>query len=140
MNISKMKENVVNHFKTHKELYIGIGVGVCLAGITYVIMRSTRVPSLIVGAEWPETASTEGFSFLNGNTIGDGNSFVTTIHNGKSGHPGFVTRCIETGELFDTQGSASRHFGIDERLISQHLNHGVELQENIHFERLGVFS
>jgi hypothetical protein len=68
----------------------------------------------------------------------DSGNMVTTIHNGSKGHPGFITRCIETGELFATQGSAARAFNIPERTMTKHLNYGRELSENLHFERLGI--
>lgn len=65
---------------------------------------------------------------------------VVTSHGGGKGHSGFVTRCLETGELFKTQGLAAEAFGIGANIMSQHLNHGLELDQGLHFERVGVLS
>lgn len=138
--IQKCKE----HFKKHKELYIGIGIGlgvVTLAGITVLIMRESRTP-LDAGGDWSEKAPTDSLIFSSGKTVfGDvNNNIVNTFHKGTTGNPGFITRCIETGEVFATQGDAARAFDIPESILSKHLNYGRQLVENLHFERVGVFS
>ena len=46
---------------------------------------------------------------------------------------------LETGDIFETQGSAAEYYGIPPRILSNHLNRGVELHEGLHFERVGVF-
>jgi hypothetical protein len=68
------------------------------------------------------------------------NNVVTTIHTESKGNSGFVTKCIETGEIFSTQGDAARAFGIPEEFMSKHLNYGRELFEDLHFERVGVLT
>ena len=63
---------------------------------------------------------------------------TTNVYGGSKGHPGFVTRCLETGDIFETQGSAAEYYGIPPSILSNHLNRGVDLNEGLHFERLGV--
>ena len=130
MNSEKIKE----HFRKHKWKYI-IGGTIILAGVTTLIVRGSRT-KLVAGMDWLERAPTGSFIFGDGNY----NNTVTTVHTGMRGNPGFVTRCVETGELFENQGVASRTFGIPESIMSKHLNYGRELQEGLHFERVGVFA
>ena len=84
------------------------------------------------------TESVDSFSFLNNTKIAKGANITTNIYNKTKGHPGFVTRCVETGELFETQNTAASFFEIPPSILSRHLNEGLELREGLHFERLGV--
>ena len=84
------------------------------------------------------TESVDSFSFLNNTKIAKGANITTNIYNKTKGHPGFVTRCVETGELFETQNAAASFFEIPPSILSRHLNEGLELREDLHFERLGV--
>lgn len=137
-----MNEKIKNHLKRRRIVYTSICTGVVVAGITVLIMREPRT-ILQGGVDCPVKEPTGSLSFLFGRSIfghvSNTNNAVTTIHNGLKGHPGFVTRCVETGELFTTQGSASKAFNIPESIMSKHLNQGRELIEGLHFERLGVF-
>ena len=143
-------ETIKKHFAEHKEVYIGIGIGLTLAGITWVIVRGKStdlvagsVPDLVAGtgdsAGSVVDNTTRSFSFGFNNHTTSINNAVTTIHTGTRGNPGFVTRCIETGELFETQDAAARAFGIPAEFLSKHLNYGRPLKEGLHFERLGIF-
>lgn len=152
-------ERIKEHFRKHKWKYI-VGGTIVLAGVTTLILRESRAAlyagadcpvtesadflqtmeesrtKLVAGMDWLERAPTGSFIFGDGNC----NNTVTTIHTGIRGNSGYVTRCIETGELFENQGVAARTFGIPESFMSKHLNHGRELQEGLHFERVGVFA
>lgn len=139
--MSKIK----THLKRYKETYIYVGAGV-LAGITLLIVRKNIVlrggtsSSLRGGFEGSGKIASDNvarsFSFL-GNSSVEINP-VVTIHQGTTGNPGFVTRCINTGELFETQKAAARAFDIPESLLSGHLNKGLTLQEGLSFERIGI--
>jgi hypothetical protein len=141
------KDKIKAHFEDHKQFYIGLGIGLGLAGITWLIVKE-RYPTLTdsVGvAREPRTVLVAGAEPTGSLTFakslfGDATNVVTTNYNGGRGNPGFITRCVETGELFLTQGDAARAFGIPESILSKHLNYGRELLENLHFERVGVLS
>ena len=136
-----MNKKIKKHFEKHKVLYSCAATGIVVAGLTTFIMRGSHA-KLVAGMDWPEKAPVDSLLFLSGKSVFGSvtNNPVTTIHKGIKGNPGFVTRCIETGELFATQGDAARAFDIPEEFISKHLNHGKELIENLHFERVGVLS
>lgn len=124
------------HWQRYKQLYVGIALGVALAGITLLVVRRTSVPYLTQVRTVPigETTSPSSHAWsLFGNV-----SAVTTTHNGRVGHPGFVTRCVDTGEVFLSQGEAARAYGIPESMLSKHLNFGRPLVEGVSFERLPV--
>lgn len=142
------------HFKENRKFYIGVGTGVAFAGITCLIMRdekptywahrSLKEPHTMLdaGVDRPARESMGSF-FFGQSTFGsvtNVNNAVTTVHKGSKGHPGFVTRCVETGEIFATQGDAAKAFDIPPEFLSKHLNYGRDLSENLHFERIGVLS
>jgi hypothetical protein len=134
-------EKIKVHIRDNGRMYVGIGITfVVTAGITTVIMRESHAV-LQGGAGCPVKEPMDSLSLLSGRSIFGSitNNAVTTIHKTTKGNPGFVTRCIETKDLFETQGGAARAFGIPEPIMSQHLNFGRELIEGIHFERVGVF-
>ena len=127
------------HFKKYQSTYI-VG-GVSLAIITCLIMRESRAV-LDASVDCPTKEPTDSFSFNSGKSLfgSVNNSIVTTIHKGTKGSSGFITRCVETNDIFETQGDAARFFDIPESIMSKHLNQGRELVENLHFERVGVLT
>ena len=130
---------IKTHLREHKNTYILVGSCAVVAGITWGIMREPRA-ILRGGMDCPAKEPTGSLSFAK-TFFGDAtNNVTTTIHTGSKGHPGFVTRCIETGELFATQGDAARTFDIPENFMSAHLNKGFELKEGVSFERVGVLA
>lgn len=101
-------KSIKEHYQNHKTWYIAGGVFLS-ATITLAIMRNyTRMPYLKVGAEWSERAPVEQVSLFESATFGDNASITTNIFKGVKGHPGFITRCISTGEIFTTQGASLR--------------------------------
>lgn len=133
-----MFEKTKKHFKEHRELYFGIGIGLAttgIAAITWLIMKESST-KLQGGLDSPDLSGATG-SFIFGNNSG---KVVTTVHNGTRGNSGYITRCVETGELFETQGAAAKAFDIPESILSKHLNRGYILEEGLTFERLGVLS
>ena len=142
------REKLRAHWQAWRGFYIGVAVGMVLAGITLLVVRGAlRSHGLradpMIGAETAgSTTELRALPVAGGETTGSV-SFNNPVHtvniyNGTSGHPGFLTRCIETGEVFTSQRAAARAFGIHERDLGKHLNAGRELLEGLHFERLGV--
>lgn len=132
--MSKLKE----HIKKNESTYKAIGCGFLFAGFTYTIMK--RNPELLSGSgskllSGSEVRSFSLFSKVNGNQI---NKAVTTIHTGDRGHSGFVTKCLDTGELFRSQKAAARAFDIPESILSSHLNGKFTDALGYKFERVGV--
>lgn len=134
-------EQIKEHVKKHKVAYSCGATAVVSVGITCLIMRESHA-GLDAGPDWTEKSPVDSLSVLSNHSVFGkvNNTIVTTIHKGNTGHPGFVTRCVETGELFATQGDAARAFHIPEEFMSKHLNYGKELLEDLHFERVGVFN
>lgn len=130
-----MYNEIREHIKRHKTMYACAATAVGVATFTTLIMRGSHA-KLDAGMDWPEKAPVDSL-FIFGNSK---SNIVTTFHKGVQGHPGFITRCIETGELFANQGDAARAFNIPEEFLSKHLNYGKELIENLHFERVGVLT
>lgn len=131
------KEKIKDHFRQHKAKYAFVGGAILSAGFTYLITREMRAV-LHGGADSLETDSTVSLFSKNFLSKNSGNNIVASIHTGERGSPGFITRCIETNEIFATQGDAARTYGIPDSILSDHLNRGRELVEDLHFERLGL--
>ena len=60
---------------------------------------------------------------------------LTVVRNGR-GHPGYITRCIETGQQWSTQGEAAAAIGRSSRHMTDHLNGATEHLNGLHFERV----
>jgi len=142
-----------DHLEKHKWKYI-LGGTIVVAGITTLIVRknlgllSGPYPRLLSGPGGSgkiavdNTARSFSFNMFSdnaGNTTINHNA-VTTIHNGARGNSGFVTRCLETGELFPTQNAAAKAYDISPSIMSIHLNKGVPLDQGLTFERLALMS
>lgn len=141
------------HFSKHKWRYV-IGGSLLFAAITVVILRKNT--SLLSGLD-PRFLSGPGgsgriavdntvrsfssnpFSRNSGNITINHNA-VTTIHTGTRGHSGFMTRCVDTGELFLTQTADAKAFDISPSIMSIHLNKGVSLDQGLTFERVASFA
>ena len=135
------KDQIKKHYDKHKRVYNVLSIALLLTTsvlITRSIVRRSCTPQLLDVADCLGTESVDSFSFLNNTKIAKGANITTNIYNKTKGHPGFVTRCVETGELFETQNAAASFFEIPPSILSRHLNDGLELREGLHFERLGV--
>lgn len=140
MDIEKIK----NHFKKNKWTYIFTGATVVLAGITVLIVKGHKTElALQVGPGFsiadpvlPRQGDASPFIY----SVGNNNSPITTnVYNGTRGHPGFITRCFETNEVFTSQSSAAKTYGINPKVLSEHLAGVHESANGLHFERIGVF-
>lgn len=130
-------EKIKAHVIKHKTVYVSVAVGVASAGITCLIMRGRHADMLSV-SDGPEKVTVRPFSF-NFFAKESGN-IVTAIHRDGRGNPGYITRCLETGQLFTTQGEAARAFELSPSILSDHLSGKIENAGGFHFERLGVAS
>lgn len=133
------KEQIKEHWEKHKVKYLCTGTAVSSAIITLFIVRRNDSglrcePDSGLRCEPDIVAPSLNFRDI----IGDYNTVTQNIYKGEKGHPGFLTRCIETGELFSSQKTAADHFGISESALSSHLNKDFELDQDLNFERVIV--
>ena len=143
-----------NHVVRNKERYIVGAAVVTGVIITVVIMKKNQnlrcgfSSVLRCGAEGlgGDVGNTTRSSYNFSQSISIGKARDTTVtyapifsaYSGKRGSSGFITRCLETGEVFKTQSAAAEAFGISPSALSSHLNKGLDLTQGLHFERWGV--
>jgi hypothetical protein len=134
-------ERVRNHIKEHKIEYacaatfVITAVGV--AGITALIMRG-RYEALAPGGAYGLKTIDTSVTMRPLSIFSDQNNIVTVIHRDGRGHPGYIIRNIETGELFVSQREAAEAFGISENILSKHLAGKIDNAEGHLFERLAL--
>lgn len=110
-------EKVKAHLKEHKVAYIAGGVGVAAGVVVTLALKSDiKVTGIIIGKN---------------NTLNQTTLLV------RRGHPGNVIRCIQTGEVFASQGRAAEAMGISPSNLSQHLNGKYAHAGGYTFENLG---
>lgn len=133
---------VKQHLKDNKKFYIGLGIGVCIAGITYAIMRGrhVRLPmqSHLLGTSThaiPPTGN-KGFIFCESSFHKSTLNLVNVMEREGRGHPGYLTRCVETGLTYLTQTEAALANGIHPTRMSDHLNGRLSHVGGLHFERI----
>ena len=155
--IAQIKE----HIKEHKQLYIGIGIGAGLAGISWAIMRGTTARGG-VGADAAQrgtinTASSNaipnagniranaipnagniGFDFSNSVFNGNVKNVVSVKERTGRGHPGYIVRCIEDNLGFESQNDAARAYNVHPTTMSDHLNGRADNVAGKHFERVNL--
>ena len=113
-------DKVKQHIKDHKEGYICGGLGLA-TGVGL---------GLLVG----RNGINVNFSGVNYK-----GSVAQTIINEleRRGHPGYVVKCVETGESWASQARAAEVMKIDPGKLSRHLNGTMQHVNGLHFERLG---
>ena len=132
-------DQIKNHFRENKKVYISIGIGLVggltIAGITSAIVRSNilqrgmREEGLQRG---PFNAAS--FVFSNKQTI----SVTTVLDRDGRGHPGWPVRNLETKQIFFSQGEAARAFDVSESVLSGHLKGKIPDVYGLHFERVSL--
>ena len=179
-------EKIKDHCKENQRFYLGLGMGLSVAGFTCLIMRG-RYEALAVGgaygletadtsvtmrplakepravllggAEWPPPGETMrpfidakptywahrpvqspptghiGFTFSN-TEIHDSFNVVNAFEREGRGHPGYLTRCLETKMTWPTQKAAAYAHGVHPNRMSDHLNGRLEHLNGNHFERI----
>jgi len=138
-----MYNKIKEHIKRHETVYGCIVTGIGVAGFTTIIMRKYYAGSL--GLTAPEgLGSTGGFGKIQTRAFSlafsqtnCGNA-ITSIHTGKPGHPGYITRNLETGQVTRTQTAMAKMFDIPRPLLSDHLNGKIPDVDGMHFERVAI--
>ena len=136
INREKLKE----HWGEHKTVYICVGVGISCAGITYLMMRRGEKSVLQGGADLVLQGGASSIVNIDNHPFSlfskVSSDVVTSVHEGGRGHPGFITRCLEDGLVFMTQGEAARHYDLLPSALSGHLNGKFPDAGGLHFERI----
>ena len=145
MDIQRLKYKAQNHWDEYRDYYIGaIGV-IGVAGITTVIMRDrisrgisvTENISRPIRHELLEPAKNELLVLGKKVVIKDSTlNNVSYILSQRQGPPSWVVRCIETGQLYTSQRSASVEMELPMSDISRHLNGLKDHVNGFHFERI----
>jgi hypothetical protein len=134
-------DNIKTHFKKHQRKYVIGGtvvVGVGVTGHILWLCAKNRELAKALEDSGQEVASLTA-KIGDISITGDNNVLNITQNLKMRGHSGFVTQCVETGEIFASQNRAAEVFGADPGKMSKHLN---GLRENIngyHFVRLFIF-
>jgi hypothetical protein len=110
-------EKVKTHVKDHKELYIGIGIGVAVTTVIAVVACNKVNVSQVV--------------------IGNNNHLEQTTLLIRRGHPGFVIKCNETGEVFASQKRAAEAMDLSVTTLARHLKGASPHVKGFTFQNLG---
>ena len=98
-----MFDRTKQHLKDHKELYIGIGIGVVATGTLLIIRETISQPiSVAIGDAASGAIGVAGKKVVM--------NFVSFISSNRQGSPSWVVRCLETDEIFTSQRSASNAY------------------------------
>jgi len=151
-------ERIKRHFKERKDLYVGIGIGIGITGITCLIMRGryASVPRVLDTAEKSVfvrplrdniaqrgmgegnaqrgLTNTVSFIFKSPQTM----KITTVLDREGRGHPGWPVRNLETKRVDLSQKAAADFFGINEGILSGHLKGKFEDANGLHFERVNL--
>jgi len=129
-----MVDRIKAHIKKHKPVYILGGV-IVIAGITYLIVRSTRLQGgLGINGLQGGPSNTASFNFGKNTKL----DHVNFILSNRSGPPSWITFCEETQEKLNSQRAMALAHGISEGDLSKHLNHGKDLVNDRHYARVGM--
>lgn len=141
MTIKEKYQAVKDHVGRKKQIYIYIGGGAAIAGITVVIMRS--IASQHISPVIHGTASSvdhgTGASVAIQNTISGKNNVlnsVSYISANRTGPPSWVVRCLENNLVETSQHAMALAMNIPESDLSRHLNGILEHVNGYHFERI----
>ena len=137
--MNKRIKKIEKHLKNHKELYIGIGIGVGLASITWYIMRNHPVSCSyrILPTKLVNTGSAQVVS------SSVSNSFNSVTNNyGDVKRLSYIVSNPLTDEWWRSQAEAAKALGVSDVNLSKHLNHGYPLigHDGLELVREGVVS
>jgi|KBSMisStaDraftv2_1062788.scaffolds.fasta_scaffold27891_6 hypothetical protein len=119
-----MIDQVKAHISRNRERYI-TGSVVVVAGITCYIVRGRTVAGFAASE-----VNIRPFAFFSKQNV------VTVIEREGRGHPGYLVKCLETGDIFRTQGDAARALGVDGKTMTRHILGDLPHVNDLHFERL----
>jgi len=122
---------VKDHLNRNQAAYIsGVTTGILCAGTTMLIMRGRHAENSM-SSDGHDGVTMRLFNFFRNN-----NSIVTVIEREGRGHPGYLVRCIESGNVFTSQSKAANSMNIPEIVISKHLTGKFPDANGYHFERI----
>lgn len=127
-----LTQEAKSHFERNKAAYISGGV-FFIAGVTYLATRGHYAGGLQSATEGSTRITVSPLSLFSNRMTN--NTVITTLE--RRGHPGWIVKCKETGELFASQNRAAEANGIDPSIMSRHLNGVFENAQGKHFERIG---
>ena len=126
-----MRDRIKAHFQRNKtRYYVGSTIGV--AAITLVIMRG-RHASFLRSLDGQDVVTMRPLTFFSNRT-----NIVTVIAREGRGHPGYLVRCKETGDIFSSQSGAASWAGTSAVNMSQHLSGRFPDVYGLHFERIAA--
>lgn len=115
-----IKTRTKTHLQTNRNTY--------LAGTAGVFVGATGATLLILRAN-PQINVIRIFS------AGD-DHIIQITQLVRRGHPGYLVKCIETGETFASQNRAAELLKLSAANLSQHLNGRIPHVNGLHFERI----
>lgn len=118
-----MKARAREHLEKHRDIYIGIGIGAALVGITWVIVRRNESPFL--RSAFDEALSLDRPSYVASHSFNTTVDASTHIHGVK--RLSYIVSNPATGEWWRSQAEAARAIGTSTSRISQHLNYGAPI-------------
>lgn len=107
-------EKLKEHLKTHKELYIGLGVGALIGGVAvYSVVNYGAVINL---------ARAKNLAIAgNNNTVELAETSIKiTIES--MGNSGNIIKDVTTGTIYPSQNAAAKAIGVGKDVVSKHLN------------------
>lgn len=130
-------EKIKTHIYKHRVVYSCSVTAVVVAGITFIVMRGRYAEIKRVSDEdlILNKLFVRPFNFLSNNNDINAN-IITVIEREGRGHPGYIVRCLETGEVFLSQTQAAIVMEIPATVISDHLRGKFDHANGYHFERI----
>jgi hypothetical protein len=123
-------EKIKKHLQENKTVYIAGAGCLVVAGITFLIMRSSSGSTIL--RDSIVEAQRDSIVLGKNATLNQVSYFASE----RQGPPSWVVRCIETGNVFTSQRSAAFAMEISESNISRQLNGLKDQADGYHFERL----
>lgn len=113
------------HIKENKSTYIALGAGLVIGGATVYLIGSPASKQIV-----------DSFKIYYKSPHTSVNQVITNLE--RRGHPGFLIKCKETGEVFASQSRAADILKVNPGDLSKHLNGTKDHAGGLHFERLGL--
>lgn len=121
-------ENFKIHVKENKKTYIACGATAVVTGVVvYVAMKTRRSVDAITTTDSNKLIDFKWHSPVTNSVT------VNLTPRGDLGNP---VRCLETGEIFESQNFAALVKGVSSGVLSRHLNGELAHAGGLHFERL----
>jgi len=119
---------ITDHVKRHRIAYL-LGSSAVIAGAVFFVTR---------GSYSGELPPSDGIKhiIIRPFSIFSRQNVITVIAREGRGHPGYIVRCKETGEIFLSQAEAAKSVGTIPITMSRHLRGNISHIYGLHFERL----